>query len=399
AVAGSDYLEASGTLTFQPGETSQAIVVDVLGDAQGEVTETFAVELSAPVNAGLRYAGGTGTIVSDDAIFLLQERALVESDVNPYMRDRQSHNVLAVTVAEPILRQVSVGLATADGSAVAGVDYKATSTTLTFAPGEVKKYLLLNLVPDNPAESNENFFIEFTNLVHGTTPNDRVEMTIEDDDYACPATPNLLTNGSANATDWAVGAIPGWIDVGGNGWRIAGGGVDYPATLFTFQAPAWVEGELRQDVDVSGFAAGIDRGEQFFRFEGFLFEDAIGNRGRIVVEFLDLSQQQILTWFDSTEQVPAGYWKQKWGRLAKIVQAPMGTRWIRVRLLSVDMAGQPGYLGYTHFDGFIVQALDMPFLSIGDATVTEGDAGTVAAPFDVNLSCVRDHGVSVHYFT
>src|SRR5262249_21395336 len=48
ATAGSDYLAASGTLTFRPGETSKAIAVTVLSDTVVAANETFAVNLSNP---------------------------------------------------------------------------------------------------------------------------------------------------------------------------------------------------------------------------------------------------------------------------------------------------------------------------------------------------------------
>ena len=51
ATAGSDYTATSGTLTFAPGVTSQAVLVGVLGDSVDELDETLTVSLSTPVNA------------------------------------------------------------------------------------------------------------------------------------------------------------------------------------------------------------------------------------------------------------------------------------------------------------------------------------------------------------
>jgi hypothetical protein len=67
ATAGNDYLPASGTLTFAPGVTEQAVAVAVLGDTLVEPDETFGVDLSSPVGATVEVGTGTGTIVDDDA--------------------------------------------------------------------------------------------------------------------------------------------------------------------------------------------------------------------------------------------------------------------------------------------------------------------------------------------
>jgi hypothetical protein len=67
ASAGSDYMAASGTLTFAPGSTSQPLPVQVLGDLIAEPDETFFVNLTGPTNATLGDAQGVGTIGDDDA--------------------------------------------------------------------------------------------------------------------------------------------------------------------------------------------------------------------------------------------------------------------------------------------------------------------------------------------
>jgi subtilisin family serine protease len=67
AVAGSDYIAASGTLTFTPGVTSQTIKIKIKGDTTVEQDEIFYVNLSSATNATLQTSQGTGTILDDDA--------------------------------------------------------------------------------------------------------------------------------------------------------------------------------------------------------------------------------------------------------------------------------------------------------------------------------------------
>ena len=65
--ADNDYQPNSGTLTFNPGDTSKTITVLVNGDTIFENDETFTVSLSNPQNATITTGTGTGTIQNDDA--------------------------------------------------------------------------------------------------------------------------------------------------------------------------------------------------------------------------------------------------------------------------------------------------------------------------------------------
>jgi hypothetical protein len=72
ATAGTDYVAATGTLTFAEGETTKTIAVTVNGDTTFETDETFNVTLSnvtgtiGGVAAAIGDATGVGTITNDD---------------------------------------------------------------------------------------------------------------------------------------------------------------------------------------------------------------------------------------------------------------------------------------------------------------------------------------------
>lgn len=90
ATAGADYVAFSGTLTFNPGETSKNTSITINTDGINEFDETFAVNLSTPTNASLLDGQGVGTIVNDDAPILMLDdltgRALALDSVN-FTRD------------------------------------------------------------------------------------------------------------------------------------------------------------------------------------------------------------------------------------------------------------------------------------------------------------------------
>ncbi|GET35337.1 protein with type I secretion target domain and SCP-like extracellular domain [Microseira wollei NIES-4236] len=66
AKAGEDYIAASGTLTFNPGDTTKTLSVSVIGDTISEPDEIFFVNLSNPSFAIIADAKATGTIRNND---------------------------------------------------------------------------------------------------------------------------------------------------------------------------------------------------------------------------------------------------------------------------------------------------------------------------------------------
>ncbi|MDM9385690.1 PKD domain-containing protein [Chlorogloeopsis sp. ULAP01] len=66
AIAGSDYLANSGTLTFAPGETTKTISVAIMGDRRDELNESFSINLGEAINATIADTTAVGTIVDDD---------------------------------------------------------------------------------------------------------------------------------------------------------------------------------------------------------------------------------------------------------------------------------------------------------------------------------------------
>ena len=68
ATAGADYTQASGTLTFAPGETQKTVNVAVLDDAHDDGGETLTLTLSNPSGAVLADAQASGVIENTDPL-------------------------------------------------------------------------------------------------------------------------------------------------------------------------------------------------------------------------------------------------------------------------------------------------------------------------------------------
>lgn len=70
AFAGTDYVGTSGTVTFAPGDTTETIMVDVIGNTIPEPEKYFLVVLGdASPNALITYDQGWGTISDDDGYY------------------------------------------------------------------------------------------------------------------------------------------------------------------------------------------------------------------------------------------------------------------------------------------------------------------------------------------
>src|SRR5258706_5230195 len=73
---GKDYVAATGSLSFAPGDTSKTVTVLVNGDSVNEPDETFFVNLSGAVNSTVSKAQGAGTIKNKDAVHTSELQSL-----------------------------------------------------------------------------------------------------------------------------------------------------------------------------------------------------------------------------------------------------------------------------------------------------------------------------------
>jgi len=84
AQVGQDYQATSGTLTFQPGDTSKTISVPVIGDTQFEGNELFLMTISNPTGgAVLKRTQALGTIQDDEPTAPCGPRPRVVQTVTP----------------------------------------------------------------------------------------------------------------------------------------------------------------------------------------------------------------------------------------------------------------------------------------------------------------------------
>jgi titin len=149
ATAPADYLSTSGTLTFNPGETSKTIAVTVNGDVIDEFNETFFVNLTNATNAAIIDSQGEGTVVDDDT---------ATASVNDVTVIEGNPAVFTITLSTPSSATEFVDYATQNGTAVAPGDYTTTSGFVVFAPGELTKTVSVPTIIDTTTETTDETF-------------------------------------------------------------------------------------------------------------------------------------------------------------------------------------------------------------------------------------------------
>jgi photosystem II stability/assembly factor-like uncharacterized protein len=71
--AGADFVNTSGTFSFDPGTTTINVPVTICGDNNAEANENLRLVLSNPTGATLQFQVGVATIIDDDVLELLHE--------------------------------------------------------------------------------------------------------------------------------------------------------------------------------------------------------------------------------------------------------------------------------------------------------------------------------------
>ncbi|WPB85657.1 Calx-beta domain-containing protein [Sediminicoccus rosea] len=197
ALAGSDYVARSGSVTFAAGETSKTVSVTVNGDTAIEADETFGLVLSNVARATLAPGGGTGTIRNDD----LPPPTLAISDAQVTEGDAGTKQMLfTVTLSRAISSTASVTWATQNGTAASGSDYTGARGTLSFAAGEVSKTIAVAVRGDTAVEANETFSVVLGTATRATIADGTGLGTILNDDV-----PPTLTISDAQVTEGDAG--------------------------------------------------------------------------------------------------------------------------------------------------------------------------------------------------
>lgn len=180
-----DYISKSGTLIFNPGQTSATFTVSIVNDTAVEFEETVNLRLFNPsTNAVLGLSNATLVITDNDNGY----GSLSFMTNNYFVSESSGVVTVAVRRTSGTLGTVRVNFTVFSDTndlAVPGADYIVTNGVLVFEQNEILKTFTVTILPDNVVEGNETFTLLLTNATGGANIGFQgsAKVTIVDDDF------------------------------------------------------------------------------------------------------------------------------------------------------------------------------------------------------------------------
>ena len=344
ALAGSDYVATSGTLTIAAGATTGTINVTINGDTTVEANETLLVTLlGASANSTIGTATATGTITNDDVAppptglpsISIASVSKAEGNLGT------SNIVFTVTLSQPSATPVTVNFATSDLTALADSDYISKSGSVTIPAGSTTGTFFVSIYGDTTLENDDIFKVTLSgasaNSVIGTGV---ASGTIANDDASPVSSRPLLSLGNAIIAEGNSGTSNMVFTVSMNKTSTTAVKVDYYSSAMTATAG--------EDYTAVYTTLTIPAGAMSATFNVVVSGD---------------------TKFETDEN--------------------FGMYLLNARNASIAIDRSVG----------VILNDDLPTVSINNVTQLEGDTGTKSYIFTVQLSDALTTDVSVNYLT
>ena len=180
AVANSDYAAPSGTLEWEDGDTApKSIEIEIVNDNLYEGSETFSVMLESPegdvIVDGL---SAVVTITDNESQPAISIGNVTQNEGN----SGTTSFTFNVTLSGPSVQTITANYATANGTALAGSDYTAASSTVTFNPEDTSEDIVISVNGDTAVETDETFTVTLTSPTNATIASGTGTGTIDADD-------------------------------------------------------------------------------------------------------------------------------------------------------------------------------------------------------------------------
>ncbi len=341
ATSGEDFNLTTGTLVIPAGTTSATFNVEIIGDRKNEQKETFLAVLSSPVNATINSGTAVVSILDDDPIPNIRATDLALTEGSSGTRQAKVTVKLSSVLDVPTSFDYSTAVdSTGANPATPGVDFVPTSGTLVVPLGSAVGYIYVDINPDTKHEPNETFLVVLSNAQNGVIMESTAVVTIIDDDPL-----PTIKIASASTTE------------GGSGTKL-----------------------LRFTVTLSN-ALDVDTSVNYATQSALV--GALATAG---VDYVPTS---------GTLVFPAG---TKTGYIYVAVNGDYSIEPDEVFNVALSSPVN-GVIGLGVATGTILNDDKVPTISIADASIVEGNAGTKVMRFTVKLSNAIDYAVSLDFAT
>jgi large repetitive protein len=180
ATAGMDYTSVAGTLTFAPGETAKTVTVAILDDTLDEDDETFTVTLSGVQGNAVLAVAEGLGTIRDDD----DPPSLAIGNIGDIaVLEGNGPALVPVTLSTATSRDVRVSWATvAGGTAQPGADYSEGTGPVIIPAGSLVGTISVEILPDLLDEADETFHVSLSAPVGAVIIDPEATVTITDDD-------------------------------------------------------------------------------------------------------------------------------------------------------------------------------------------------------------------------
>ena len=242
--AAADFLGGtlpSGTVSFPPGETSQAITVLVAGDSTVEPDEGFTVTLDNATGAAIATATAAGTIQNDDEVPAISVSRLHAARAEGQSGSTTGFTFLA-TRTGPLGAAASASWTVSAGAvggtvSAAGSDFATGAMptgVVSFAAGQASRAITVSVKGDATNEFNESFTLTLANPSAGLMLGTAAATGVIFNDDAAGTGSLAIARGSAQRAEGQAGTAGFTFTVTRSGdtsgtasadWAVTGGGV------------------------------------------------------------------------------------------------------------------------------------------------------------------------------
>ncbi len=371
AQAGVDYDIDSRVLTFAPGETSQVIAFQVIGDTLVEGNETIQIVPASRVINDADIHGGGLTITDDDdtataPTISIEDASVQEGDTGT------TSMPFKVRLSAPSDKAVTVDYLAADGSAAAPDDYAPATGTVTFAPGETSRPVTIGVAGDVLDETDESLTVDLSKPVNATIADGSGEGSILDDDAPPAISINSVTVNEGDAITTPMVFTVSLPAPSGKTVRVAYATSDGSATALADYAPGagdvvFPPGETAQTVTIDIVGDALDEPNETFTVslsgaDNASILDATGT-GTITDDDLAISSVRLAAGGLHTCALTTAGGAKCWG------------------------SDYSGALGDGHFSTSRATAVDVVGLSSGVAAISAGSEFTCAVTTSGGAQC------------